>query len=268
MASLTLLIGDRATSAASLQAWMIMRQAGLTFETRSAAEGMAGTASLVSKPAAPDLLPVLLVDTVPIWDALAIGEFIAEHVPGLWPDDPRARAIARSIVCELHGGLRDLQTFLPLDMAHRFGPPGKLPRSVERDLTRVATVWEACRLDHGKGGPFLFGPFSLVDAMYAPIVARIAGHGIALDPVSERYVETVMALPAMIEWLEEVGRKAVKAGPVGIAEPASVRTPQPSDAKVASGVPPSPAESEERPPAASSPFQPIKPIGTGTRRRH
>lgn len=267
MADLTLLIGDRATCAASLQAWLTMRCSELSFETarspldrgRTLAGG--GVPRLATEP------PILFVDEVPIWDSLAIGEFLAEHVPTLWPADARSRALARSIVCELHGGFADLQRFLPLDLLSRFGPPGRLLRAVERDLARITELWAACRARHAADGPFLFGRFSLADAMYAPIAARLAGHSVPMSPEVSGYVQTMMSLPAVLEWVEaaaaERGEMATTESAASLSsEPDSPREPGQhiSDFRATSlAVPPGPA---------SPHLSTVKPIGAGTRRRH
>lgn len=268
MAKLTLLIGNRATCAASLQAWLTMRCSELSFETvrppldRERAPAGQGLPWPAAVP------PVLLVDEVPIWGSLAIGEFLAEHVPGLWPAEPRARALARSIVGELHGGLADLQRFLPLDLLSRFGAPGRLLRGVERDLARITALWAECGTRHAAGGPFLFGRFSLADAMSAPVAARLAGHSVPIPPETSGYVRTIMSLPALLEWVEtaavEQGEKVTSASATSLP--------------LGSDLPPDPRRHSSDPPPAqprSDPIGPaslhssaVKPIGAGTRRRH
>lgn len=261
MANLTLLIGDRATCAASLQAWLTMRCAELSFETLRAPAGQG-----LPWPAAEP--PVLLVDEVPVWGSLAIGEFLAEHVPGLWPAEARARALARSIVGELHGGLADLQRFLPLDLLSRFGPPGRLLRGVERDLTRITNLWAECRARYAAGGPFLFGRFSLADAMSAPLAARLAGHSVPLPRETSDYVRTITSLSALLEWVEaaavEKGRSAMPAGATS-PSPAPDLPPEPRRDSLDSRTPQLP--SDPIGPASPHPST-VKPIGAGIHRRH
>jgi len=54
----------------------------------------------------------------------------------------------------------------------------------------------------GRGGPFLFGAFSIADAMYAPVVSRFRTYGVACDTVCSAYMEAVWNLPAMQQWIE------------------------------------------------------------------
>ncbi|MBV9551761.1 MAG: glutathione S-transferase C-terminal domain-containing protein, partial [Alphaproteobacteria bacterium] len=58
------------------------------------------------------------------------------------------------------------------------------------------------RARYGDGnGDFLFGPFTIADAMYAPVVTRFRTYAIDLEREADSYCEAVMALPAMQEWL-------------------------------------------------------------------
>jgi glutathione S-transferase len=268
MASLTLLIGDRATSGASLQAWLTMRCSELSFRTMATPSDRTRAPHGQEAPWAAPTPPVLYVDEVPIWDSLAIGEFLAEHVPGLWPAEARARALARSMVCELHGGLAELQRFLPLDLLRTFGPPARLLRGVERDLARVTALWAECRARHSAGGRFLFGGFTLADAMYAPVAVRLAGHSVPMSAETNSYVQTILSLPALLEWVEaarsETRDPSARAG----AAPSSSEAgrPREPERETADDREPPPIPDPAHP--ASSHQSTVKPIGAGTRRRH
>jgi glutathione S-transferase len=41
----------------------------------------------------------------------------------------------------------------------------------------------------------------MADAMYAPVCTRFVTYDVALDPLCAAYCQTVMALPAMQEWV-------------------------------------------------------------------
>ena len=100
----------------------------------------------------------------------------------------------------MHSGFAALRTFLPMDFAARFGPPGKLLSPVAADIRRIVEIWAECRREHGRGGPFLFGSFTIADAMFAPVCSRFATYAVPLDPVAQAYVAHMMGLPAMLEW--------------------------------------------------------------------
>lgn len=259
MARLTLLIGYRASSAGSFQAWLALRQAGLLFDVRTLTDEAAPrpVSTWVGEP------PILLVDDVPIWGALSIGEFLAEHVSDLWPSDARARAFARSVAGEVQGGLRSLQALLPFDLSRRFRA-SRIPRPVQRDLDRIVTLWRACRTEFGAGGPFLFGHFTLADAMHAALAIRLLGHSIPLDAVPAAYVEAIAALPAVVEWVDRA---------VDEQENRARGQPHGSSNEHETFMAPAPTVREEPRPGPQriepSTLEPaVKPIGAGTRRRH
>jgi glutathione S-transferase len=56
-------------------------------------------------------------------------------------------------------------------------------------------------------GPFLFGGFTVADAMYAPVVTRFRTYKIELDDICQAYVDAVWALPAMQEWAVAAGNE-------------------------------------------------------------
>jgi glutathione S-transferase len=137
-----------------------------------------------------------------IWDSLAIGEYLAERFPeaGLWPADPDRRAIARSVVAEMHSGFPALRSAMPMNI--RASYPGDDPGpEVDLDIRRIVAIWEACRRDFGAGGDFLFGGFSLADAFYAPVVSRFRTYGVDLDGAAGAYMTAVWAWPAVQSWV-------------------------------------------------------------------
>ena len=50
------------------------------------------------------------------------------------------------------------------------------------------------------GGPFLFGGYTIADAMYMPVCARFRTYGVKLGPLSEAYVEAVLSDPDYLVW--------------------------------------------------------------------
>lgn len=217
MQTLKLVIGSKNSSSWSLRPWLLLKQVGLSFDE---------VVIPLLRPDAPDRIreyspsgkvPVLIVGDVKIWDSLAICEFLAEYDPSLWPADSRARAIARSVSAEMHSGFSAMRTFLPMDFTARFGPPGRLLRAVQDDIDRIVAIWSECRYHYGAGGPFLFGPFTIADAMFAPVCSRLVTYAIPVAGLAAAYVDTMMRLPAMQEWghgaLAEVNGRPVASQP-------------------------------------------------------
>jgi glutathione S-transferase len=143
-----------------------------------------------------------------IWDSLAICEYLAETFPEakLWPADPGERALARSVCAEMHSGFQSLRSQMPMNIrAKGRKVPGN--PALDADVARVTSIWRSCREHGGKRGPFLFGAFSIADAMYAPVVTRFATYGVKLGSLEQGYSDAVLALPAMQEWSADAARE-------------------------------------------------------------
>ncbi len=238
---LHLIIGNYNTSSSSLRAWLVLRLARFAFvETRIPLRGPE-TAERVGRYSPSGKLPVLLAEGVPIWDSLAIAEFIAELDPGIWPLDPIARAEARAISAEVHSGFLDLWRLMPMDIVNRFAAPGLLPRGLAADIRRMMSIWEHCRARFAAQGPFLFGAFSIADAMMAPIAARFVTHGVPLAGVVEDYVESVLGWPDMVTWCDAAvaeHAERVAQGSLAVASvtrPGRVLGPEPAVKRSAGG---------------------------------
>jgi glutathione S-transferase len=139
-----------------------------------------------------------------IWDSLAICEYIAEQVPTLWPSDRKARARARSVSAEMHSGFAPLRQNMPMDVLSHKPGQGHTPEALA-DAKRVQAIWRECLAP--SGGPFLFGAFSIADAMFAPVTTRFTTYGVDMDPASRAYVDAVAALPAMKQWRADAERE-------------------------------------------------------------
>ena len=88
-----------------------------------------------------------------------------------------------------------------MPMNCRASKPGKgMADGVADDIGRITAIWRGCRGRFGACGEFLFGGFTIADAMFAPIVSRFQTYGVASDPVSNSYRETICAMPAMRAW--------------------------------------------------------------------
>jgi glutathione S-transferase len=70
----------------------------------------------------------------------------------------------------------------------------------QADIDRIQRLWRGLRAEHAAAGDFLCGGFGIVDAMYAPVLMRFLGYGVALDDNARRYAEAMAALPALREW--------------------------------------------------------------------
>lgn len=202
-ARLHLVIGSKRYSSWSLRPWLALKQAGLAFEETVVALRRPDTKANILEHSPSGKVPLLKDGSLLIWDSLAICEYVAElacAVP-LWPESRGVRAVARAVSAEMHAGFPALRQHLPMDAGRRLPLPA-LPDDAQADIARVAAIWTDCRGRFGAGGPFLFGNWSIADAMFAPVVSRFSTYGVALSVQAAAYVETVMALQPMQEWIE------------------------------------------------------------------
>jgi glutathione S-transferase len=200
MSDLTLIVGNRNYSSWSLRAWLAMRVSGLAFDEVVIALDQPDTASRIGEFSPAGRVPVLRHGDCTIWDSLAICEYAAELAPEarLWPEDRAARAVARSVSSEMHSGFAALRGALPMNIrADRPGVPVAI--DVRLDIDRICRIWRDCKQAFGAGGQFLFGDFSIADAMFAPVASRFRSYRIAVDELAKDYIEAVHGLPAMRE---------------------------------------------------------------------
>ncbi len=208
MAALTIVLGNRNYSSWSLRAWLALRQTGQPFEEVVIPLDRPETQSSIRTWSPAGKVPILRHGEMIVWDSLAICEYLAETWPeaGLWPSDPAARATARSAAAEMHAGFQDLRRALPMDI--RAEVPRDYSEAVGADIARICDLWSECRTRFGDAhGDFLFGPFTIADAFYAPVASRFATYKVALPQLAARYVEAVMAHPAMLDWQQAAARE-------------------------------------------------------------
>lgn len=146
-------------------------------------------------------VPLLITEDGPVWDSLAIAEYLAETYPEahLWPRGEYARALARSVCAEMHSGFVALRTHLPMDLAHDQALVDT-PADALADIERIIALWTQCRTRFGADGAFLFGHVSIADAFYAPVAARLRSYRVELPPLVAEYVATIYQWPAFQRW--------------------------------------------------------------------
>jgi len=206
MAEFTIYIGNKNYSSWSLRPWLALRHAGAAFEEVLILLDQADSTTNLRRHSPSGRVPVLRHGALTIWETLAICEYLAEQFPDarLWPTDRDARAHARAVSNEMHAGFAALRNNLPMDISRRW-PLGNRLAKVGPDVERVAAIWRECRERFGSrgaagAGDFLFGGFTIADAMFAPMVTRFVTYSVPLDPVCSAYVAAVQRWPAMQDW--------------------------------------------------------------------
>ncbi len=200
-----LYIGDRTFSSWSLRGWLMMEKFNLPYR--------AYLVGLYDGTMAQDLAALAPVRLVPamrtpegtiIGESLAMAETLAERHPdaGLWPADPAARATARWLSAEMCAGFSALRGACPMQLQHvNEGFPAS--EEVKKDLARIETLWAHARALGTEDGPWLFGSYSLADAFYAPVAARIIGYDLPVSENTKAYCAETISDPAFKKWRTE-----------------------------------------------------------------
>jgi len=201
-----LFIGNKNYSSWSLRGWLACKQSGLGFEeiivpiygddweeTKRNSEDLAPSSGKV---------PILWDGDAVVWDSLAIVEYLADKVgrDRFWPKADDARAMARSMVAEMHSGYAALRRQCPMNIRRRVEGV-TLSDEARGDVVRILTLWAEARARFGKGGPYLFGTFSAADLIYAPVVSRFITYGVPVPGFAEAYMEAVWEHEWLQQWI-------------------------------------------------------------------
>ncbi|HWJ71040.1 MAG TPA: glutathione S-transferase family protein [Sphingobium sp.] len=203
---LKLIIGNKVYSSWSLRGWLAARQSGLPFEEITVP---LFDEAWPARKAQPDLapsggkVPVLWDGATPIWDSLAIIDYLDMRSGNtrFWPLEPAALGLARAMAAEMHAGYVPLRQACGMNLRHVL-PPAPLSAEVTADIARILQLWDEARTRFGREeGDFLFGAFGAVDIMFAPVVTRFVTYSVAVPPPARAYMDAVLAHPFMRDWI-------------------------------------------------------------------
>lgn len=194
-----LYIGNKNYSSWSLRPWIAMKAKGVAFDEVLIPFDDAGGNRKFREFSPTGKVPVLVDGDLTVWESLAILEYLHDKYPrwGFWPADDAARAMARSVATEMHGGFAALRNACPMNM-RRSVRAIQINDGVRKDVSRMETLWQDC-LDRF-GGPFLFGEFSNADAMFAPVVNRMEKYALSSHAAVKTYSRAMKGSAAWQEW--------------------------------------------------------------------
>lgn len=195
----TLLIGTKNYSSWSLRPWLFLRKVDFKFEEQIIYLDEGGYQAQIAALSPSRRVPLLIDDGFKIWDSLAICEYAAERTGRGLPGDAQARARARSVAAEMHSGFQALRDQYPMNV-RALDRRVPLTPALQADIKRIDNIWSTCRSDYGAGGSWLFGAFSIADAMFAPVLFRFRTYGAALSPRAQAYLDAALQDPILREW--------------------------------------------------------------------
>jgi glutathione S-transferase len=78
---------------------------------------------------------------------------------------------------------------------------------LQADTARIDAIWSGCREEHRGAGRWLFGDFSIADAMFAPVFFRFQTYGATLSPASQTYLNHALQDTDLRDWQEAASRE-------------------------------------------------------------
>ena len=198
-----LVIGNKNYSSWSLRAWLMASKAKLNFEEILLPLDTEEFYNEIVKYNPAAKVPVLIDGEVTVWDSLAICEYINDtYLDGhALPKSPIDKAYARSVASEMHSGFNAVRNEMPMNIrATRFV---ELSEQALIDIKRIDDIWAKQIDNSGGAGSWLFGEWSIVDMMFAPVVMRFKTYQVKLSPSAQTYLDFVLADPDLNAWISE-----------------------------------------------------------------
>ena len=204
MSELKLYIGNKNYSSWSFRPWIGMKVLGVDFAEELIPFDMAAGNPKFKTFSPTGKVPVLVDGDQTIFESLAILDHLSRKYPdkAFWPKDARGHSHAMAISCEMLGGFSALRNQCPMNMRR---PIVKMEQdeALQKDVKRIEVIWSECI--KASGGPFLFGDFTIADAMFAPVVNRIEVYKLSDQPDVLSYIDHMKSLDAWQEW-EKAGK--------------------------------------------------------------
>ncbi|HTC37896.1 MAG TPA: glutathione S-transferase family protein [Steroidobacteraceae bacterium] len=213
----TLLIGSKNYSSWSLRPWLFLRKAAFRFTEQIIHFDQGDYQAQIAALSPSRRVPLLIDDSVKIWDSLAICEYVAEATGRGLPGDRMARTRARSVAAEMHSGFQALRNECPMNVRARNRHVPQTPE-LQADVARIDEIWSSCRKEYGGAGGWLFGDFCIADAMFAPVFFRFQTYGANLKPTSQAYLKHALQDPDVRAWQDaasQEGHPLLHVDPIG-----------------------------------------------------
>lgn len=207
---LELYIGSKNYSSWSMRPWLVLQHFQIPFEEHLIAfdhfEIDSQFKQRILKINPTGKVPALVDDDFLIWDSFAICEYLAEkfHEKHLWPKDVKQRARARAMSAEMHSSFMSLRSCCGMNIVADLKDVGRQlwheNSGLQNDVQRIEQLWSERPTQTG----FLCGDeFSIADAFFAPVVMRLITYGIPISESSRLYVEKILSVVAVQQWMEE-----------------------------------------------------------------
>lgn len=195
--SLTLVIGNKNYSTWSLRPWLFLSAFNIEFTELNESLMDHELNKRLSQYSPTAKVPVLINNTVAVWDSLAICEYVNDaFLNGQgWPSDLTERAKARAITCEMHAGFNEVRSKMPMNIRAKRRIDSD--PALEKDIQRIDKIFS----DATPNG-WLFDKFSIADCFFAPVALRFLTYGVSLSETATAYQERLLAHPSVQQWVK------------------------------------------------------------------
>ena len=196
-----LYIANQNYSTWSLRAWLIFEHYNLNADVIKLKLFTPDFYDTLAKVTSTAKVPTLVDGDVAVWDSLAILEYVNDaYLNGAaWPTSVAERALARAISAEMHSGFFNIRNELPMNC--RAKRKLVLSEGALKDIARIDAIWSEQMEQYPEG--WLFGEWSIADAMFAPVALRVETYGIKLSDKARQYQQRVLNSPSIKKWLAE-----------------------------------------------------------------
>ncbi len=196
-----LFIGNKNYSSWSLRAWYLMSKFELEFDEIQLVLDTPDFYSELKKHFTVQKVPALIDGDLHVWDSLAICEYINDAYLSqvAWPKYVTQRATARALSAEMHSGFMALRSEIPMNI--RAKRKITLSDDAKKDIARIDDIF--AKQQEIYPNQWMFGDFSIVDAMYAPIVLRLKTYQVTLSKAANSYCQHVLACPVLQSWITQ-----------------------------------------------------------------
>ncbi len=215
-----LVIGNKNYSSWSLRPWLLLKVNNIPFEEIRVPLFTEKTHDELKQYTQAGKVPVLHDDGLHVWDSLAICEYISEKYLDNtgWPDDLKLRSEARSYSAEMHSGFFEIRNQMPMN-CRAINRNVEIDNKLKQEISRIDQIWSQLLSNHSNSEQWLFGRFTITDAMYAPLIFRFKTYDVALSKNSEQYLEKVYSNKFMQQWLVDARNESeiIEMAEVGIS---------------------------------------------------
>ncbi|MDA0143260.1 glutathione S-transferase family protein [Vibrio sp. RW] len=196
-----LYIANQNYSTWSLRAWLIFDHYNLNADIVKLKLFTSDFYDTLAKVTPTAKVPTLVDGDVAVWDSLAILEYVNNaYLNGAaWPASVAERALARAISAEMHSGFFNIRNELPMNC--RAKRKLTLSDGALKDIARIDAIWSAQMEQYPE--EWLFGEWSIADAMFAPVAIRVQTYGIELSEKAALYQQRVLNSASIQKWQAE-----------------------------------------------------------------